>query len=98
MSKRLWFDQEKRLIYSGGKVPGPPAPTMAEYLIDVKTKKATPLKEYAMGNGFCTPTEENGEAIVEHKGRSIGSQTFHPFGAVTAPGPVCQGESRSAAL
>jgi hypothetical protein len=87
---RLWFDLEKRLIYSGGTVPGPPAPTKAEYLIDVKTKKATPLKEYALGNGFRTPTErkENGDASVEHKGQSIGSQTFRPFEAVTAPGLI----------
>jgi hypothetical protein len=89
MSKRLWFDQEKRLIH-----PGPPAPTMAGYLIDVKTKKATPLKEYALVNGFCTPTKENAE--VKGSDRAPASQALAT--ALSAKAPDHKAEAESQAL
>jgi hypothetical protein len=93
---RLWFDPLGRIIYTAcDEVEYQKGVYhQVEYLIELKEKRASLLKTYALGNGFevSTTLDKDGAFPVFHDGREIGKRNFRHDQAVTAPGLIAISE------
>jgi hypothetical protein len=80
---RLWRDPKGRIVYSCGR---------AEHVIDLATKIASPLEEYALGHGFETTVETGTRGMRElfFEGERIGTGVFSPEEIRTAPDVIAR--------
>jgi hypothetical protein len=80
---RLWRDPKGRIVYSCGRT---------EHVIDLASKTATPLEEYALGHGFETTVETGTRGFRElfFEGKRIGTGVFSPEEIRTGPDVIAR--------